>query len=102
MVPATPFDVDVFCGVGEQREPIECSDHVELLFDWLTAERITKGFDGTVAFPSAVDGKLSNGLDSLESFLTGMPVDDLAEQVAQETDVVAQFVATGHIEVAGD
>ena len=51
--PATPFDVDVFRGVREQREPIECPDHVELLFDRLAAQRITKGLDGTVAFPSA-------------------------------------------------
>lgn len=82
--------------------PIECPDYVELLFDRLTAQRITKGLDGTVALPSAVDGKLSNGLDALKGFLAGLPVDDLAEQAARETDVFTQFVAARCIEVAGD
>jgi hypothetical protein len=54
-----------------------------------------------VALPSAVDGKLPNGLDAFEGFIAGLPADDLTQQPAQKTNVVAQFVAARCVAVAG-
>ena len=38
MVAAATFEVDVLSGVGEQRQPVECSQHEDLLVERVLGE----------------------------------------------------------------
>ncbi len=84
------FEVHVLGGVGEQRQPVERTDHVQLLIDRPAVEQESQGVDVAGAGTTGVDGDAADRLDQVERVVTGLASDDVAQQATEQPDVGTQ------------
>jgi hypothetical protein len=125
MVTPTSFEVDVLGGVGEQREPVEGTNHVQLLVQRQRRQETGQFVDlahvvmvttvvrsvvvrSSVGYGVAGPGRrvvgaiaagphrgAPNGFDRLEGRQTRLVGNDLSEQPAEQSDVVARLIGSG-------
>ena len=95
MVPPTPLEVDIFGGVGQQREPVECAQHEHLLLERMLCQGGTDLVDGAVAGPTTVHRDLTDPLDEVEGWLSVGGSDRIAEEATEQSNVIADGVS-GH------
>ena len=87
---ASTFVVDVFGGVGEQRQPAERPDQVELVVDRPVRERVGQRVERTAPATAGVDGPAAHRLDEVEDLVTSLIADDVAEDPPEQMDVGAE------------
>ena len=93
VVAAPPAVVDVLGDVGEEREPRECPDHVECVFDAEVAQCGAQLVSRIAAHHPRTDGGASDPLDQFERRRTSLGPDHIAQHPAEEADVgVEQLV----------
>ena len=87
---ATALVVDVLGGVGEQRQPAERPDQMQLLVDRSVGEGVGQRVEGAASAAPGVDGAPAHGFDEFEDLVSGLFADDVAEDPAEQPDVGAQ------------
>ena len=90
MEAATALVVDVLGGVGEQRQPAERPDQMQLLVDRPVGEGVGQRVEGTASVAPGVDGAATHCLDEVENLVSGLFADDVAEDPAEQPDVGAE------------
>ena len=88
--PASTFVVDVLGGVGQQRQPAERPDQVELVVDRPVRERVGQRVERTPPATAGVDGPAAHRLDEIEDLVTSLIADDVAEDPPEQMDVGAE------------
>jgi hypothetical protein len=94
-MPAAPFEVDIFGGVGQQREPVEGAKYEHLLIERMLGEGGSYPVDRAVARAATIDCELADLFDQVEGGLAVGGSDRVAEEAPEEADVVADCVV-GH------
>ena len=89
MEAAAALAVEVLGGVGEQRQPPERPDQVELVVDVGVCEELGERGDRVVARPSALHGGPADVLDEVEHVVAGLLAQHVADEPAEQSDVVA-------------
>ena len=87
---ATPFVVDVLGGVGEQRQPAEGPDQVQLLIDRSVGKRLGQRLQRTASATTGVDGAPPHRFDEIEHLVTRLIADDVTEDPPEQADVGAE------------
>ena len=99
MPPAT-FDVHVFGGVGQQRQPVERTEHQHLFVERMFGECRADVIDRGAAGATRLDGDLADRLDQIEDGIAVGGPDGIAEESSQQSDVVTDGIrargAVGH------
>ena len=88
--PPAPLVVDVLGRVGQQRQPAEGPDQVQLVVDRPAGQRRGERVERAAAVAPGVDGPPADRLDELEDLVAGLVAHDVAEQPAEQADVVAE------------
>ena len=87
---AAPFVVDVLGRVGQQRQPAERPDQVELVVDRPVRERVGQRVERAAPVAPGVDGAAADRLDELEDLVAGLVAHDVAEHPPEQADVLAE------------
>ena len=82
--------VDVLGGVGEERQPAERPDQVQLLVDRPLGSASASESSGLRPSAAGVDGVPPHRLDEVEHLVTGLVADDVAEDAPEQPDVGAE------------
>ena len=91
------FEVHVLGGVGEQRQPPERADQVELVLDRPAGQRGRKGVEWAATAAAGVDGAAAHVLDEVEDLGAGLLADDVTEQAAEQADVAAERLVLARV-----
>ncbi len=86
----TPFVVDVLGGVGEQRQPAEGPDQVQLLIDRSVGKRLGQRLQRTASAATGVDGAPAHRFDEIEHLVARLIADDVTEDSPEQADVGAE------------
>ena len=87
VVASTPFEMYVLGGVGQQRQPVERPDHVQLLVDRATVEQFAQLLDVAGPRSSRLHGHTAHRLDEIERLVARLASHDVAQQPPQQPDV---------------
>jgi hypothetical protein len=87
---APPLVVHVFGRVGEQREPAEGPDEMQLIGDRAVGERHGEPAERAASVAAGVDRPLAHALDERVHLLAGLLADDLPEHPPEQPDVLAE------------
>ncbi len=94
---AAPLVMDVLGGVGEERQPAERPDQVQLLVDRPLRQRRGQRVERAAPVTAGIDGAPPHGFDEVEHLVTGLVADDVAEDAPEQPDVGAEgLVLTEH------
>ena len=99
MVEASPpLVMDVLGGVGEERQPAERPDQVQLFADRTLRQRRGERVERTAPVTAGIDGAPPHRLDEIEHLVPGLIPDDVAEDAPEQPDVGAEgLVLTEHV-----
>ncbi len=90
VVAAAPLVVHVLGRVGQQRQPPERPDQVQLLGDRAVGEGDGEAAERAATVAPGVDRPLAHALDQREHVGAGLLAHDLAEQPPEQPDVLAE------------
>jgi hypothetical protein len=89
---APTFEVDVLGGVGQEGQPVEGADDMQLVADLTFTQHRLQLVDVDRPGAPGADRGASNALDEVEHRRTGLAVDDIAEEASEQSDVGAERV----------
>ncbi len=96
------FEMDVLGGVGEQRQPVERSQHQDLLVEWVLRQRSADVVDTAATGSPCLDGNPADLLDEFVDRTPVGPLDRIAQQAPEQPDVVTDGIVALLERVIGD
>ena len=89
MVTAAPLLVQILCCVGQQRQPSEGTDHVQLVVDLGRPQDRGECSDWVTTVAPGLDSSQSHAFDEVERSVTGLLSEYVTDHGPHEPDVIA-------------